>query len=128
MHCTTGTVGQILPMQASADDTPAPVRYRRRASVGEALLLVLTCALVFVALVAVRPGVASSDLPTRAIRVRASDTLWDIASENRTEGLSTAQTVEVLKTLNRLDHSRIAVGQSLLIPNTEEPVLTLANP
>ncbi|MDZ4063640.1 MAG: LysM peptidoglycan-binding domain-containing protein [Coriobacteriia bacterium] len=115
-------------MQASGADRPSRVRRRRRVSAGEVLLLVLTCALVFVALIAFRPGVASSELPTRAIRVRASDTLWDIASENRIEGLSTAQTVEVLRTLNRLDHAQIAVGQSLLIPNAEEPALALANP
>lgn len=129
MYSANNIFGQQAgPVQPTKARVRSRTGRRRRISIGEGVLIALTCALVCTALVAVRPGAASADMPTRAIRVRAADTLWDIASRNRVDDLSTAQTVEVLKKLNRLGHSEIAVGQTLLIPTAEEPEMALASP
>ncbi len=56
-----------------------------------------------------RRTVVRTQTTTRVYRVRSGDTLYTIATKNRT-------TVKALQTLNQLKHPRLTVGQTLRLP------------
>lgn len=126
MHAPSTTITQ--PRQSQVRRSASRSTRSRHVSIVEILLLVLTCSLVLAALFAVQPRHHTGDVPTRVIRVRTAETLWDIASTHPIEGLSTAQNVEVLRAINRLENSRLAAGQSLRVPLPQDAAVALANP
>jgi LysM repeat protein len=77
-------------------------------------LILLACALVVCAL-ASRSHAPEADDTTR-VRVVAGDTLWAIAEQNRPDGLSTAQTADLIAQLNGLTTSTLMPGRVLAIP------------
>lgn len=66
-------------------------------------------------------GSPATHVSSSAITVRSGDTIWSLAKQHPVEGLSTAQTVEVIRDLNGLDSSTIAAGSSLMVPADESP-------
>ena len=61
---------------------------------------------------------------TASIRVGPQTTLWQIAQEYPIEGLSTAETVQVLVGLNEMEDASLVVGQALLVPVAGDSIET----
>ena len=53
---------------------------------------------------------------TTSIRVEQGDTLWSLAERHQVDGMTTAQTVELLAQLNQIDDATIRVGDVLDVP------------
>lgn len=95
-------------------------------SVIEILLLVLLAtALSFAVYRAVSPR-AHAYSTTTTIRVQPSQTLWQIASENRAPGATTAETVELIKDLNEMTDSSLRVGQTVAVPAATSAMTAVA--
>ena len=62
------------------------------------------------------PGEVEIGDATTTIRVRPSQTLWEIAADCSPDGVSTAVTVEYIRDLNGLSDSSLAAGQVLQVP------------
>jgi len=84
------------------------------------VLLALAVALVLATLAAGNPTDTTSSLETRTVRVRTSQTLWDIAQTHPVPGNTTAQTVEVIRSLNNMSTSTLHVEQLLEVPVCED--------
>lgn len=61
-----------------------------------------------------------------AVSVGQAGTLWQIAAEHRIEGLSTDETVDVIREKNGLESSLLYAGQTLVVPDTSSGSLSLA--
>lgn len=85
-----------------------------RKSVEIAALMIIAVLLVMGALSAGSDTEVSVD--TARIHTEAGDTLWGIAQSHPVEGLTTAQTVELIVTLNGLDSPSVATGGVLAVP------------
>lgn len=58
-----------------------------------------------------------SDPPsTRPVRVRQGDSLWSLAQAHAVTGLGASETASLIRELNGLDGSGLAVGQVVLVP------------
>ena len=92
---------------------------RRQLTLVEWGVLVAIVAALAVATLAVSGNteVEASELGTVVVRVRATQTLWEIASANPIPGRSTAQTVEVIKAINELESSQLRADQLLEVPH-----------
>lgn len=104
-------------------DRCVKVQERPRAHRAKGMLIALLCivALGTVAVASLVCGQAAYDRalasPDRAeIVVAAGDTLWDIASEHGIDGLSTEDTVHVVRAWNDLDSATLRPGASLVVP------------
>jgi hypothetical protein len=75
--------------------------------------------LVVAAALPVASGRANGATDTRRVRVTASDTLWSIAAANPVAGLSTAESVAVMRRLNGLE-ARVSLqpGAVITVPCT----------
>jgi len=78
---------------------------------------------VAVLAVVVLTAVSALQAPTRpevsnwaSVRVPENGTLWDLAREHPVSGLSTAETVTLIRTRNDLPTGSLVVGQSLQVP------------
>lgn len=56
------------------------------------------------------------DVSTISVVVKPSDSLWSLARKYSLTGYSTAQTVEVIRTVNDMSGSMVMVGEVLLVP------------
>jgi len=82
-------------------------------------LLILAVGIVALFAAAVLPSILGDvDTPTRTqtVSVRTSQSLWNVARTYPQEGKSTAQTVEVIRRLNKLERSALTPGQLLQVP------------
>lgn len=84
------------------------------------VLLALAVALVLATLAAGGPSDTISSLETRTVRVRISQTLWDIAQTHPVPGNTTAQTVEMIRNLNNMNTSTLYAEQLLEVPVRED--------
>lgn len=84
-------------------------------------ILVIAACFALLALACVLPGLdrAPSAANTSSVRVQQGDTLWDIAEVYRCEGMSTAEAVSLIKSLNGIDGASISPGQRLTVPAPE---------
>jgi hypothetical protein len=84
----------------------------------EALLLcALACALVAgAALSGGTPAVPEHLAP---VRVESGDSLWSLAASHPVEGMSTAETVEMLAAVNNIGNSSLRVGSEVMVPVSE---------
>ncbi len=93
-------------------------RRRERATPVEVLLVALfAVAIIVVTAFCMRPAEFTAE-STCAISVGPQQTLWDVAQEHPIDGLSTAQTVDAIRSLNKMSDSSLAVGQILLVPSS----------
>jgi hypothetical protein len=81
----------------------------------------MALAVVVVAILATAVASAAESLPdevrTRAIRVEQGDSLWTLASANPVEGLSTAETAELIRQANEMQGSVVHAGQLIQVPD-----------
>jgi nucleoid-associated protein YgaU len=77
------------------------------------VVIVVTC-LFAAAWFSGRPALPPAH--TTSVRVEQGDTLWSLAKQHRAEGMTTAETVELLAQLNRIDGATIRVGDVIDVP------------
>lgn len=63
---------------------------------------------------------------TQIVKIDAGDSLWSIAAAHPVPGLSTAQTVELIKRSNQLSGSSVAEGTLLRVPSDRPSSVALA--
>jgi len=94
-----------------------PVRRGRARLILEVgALAVITALLVAGPLMARQAAV---DFETSSILTAQGDTLWTIARAHPVPGLTTAQSVEVIATLNDLETANIPAGVSVQVPDSD---------
>ncbi|MDI6900363.1 MAG: LysM peptidoglycan-binding domain-containing protein [Anaerosomatales bacterium] len=105
----------------------------RRASRGRTRLTVIETAILALAALAlvaaaVGPSLARADeLPGSAtIKVSSNESLWTIAAGNPVDGLTTAQTVHLIKEMNGLEDSAVMDGQLLTVPSDGDTSAAMA--
>jgi len=90
----------------------------------------VSVALVGLALVATLVWLAAeptpAEVPTRSLRVEAGDSLWSIAAAHRVEGLTTEQTVELIRNTNGMTGSMLQTGQLLRVPDPSSGAAAVA--
>lgn len=84
-----------------------------------ALLAALTVCLTYACIAAVTPAKPSAHVSTESIRVQPADTLWGIALEHPVDGLSTAETVQLIRSLNGFETSSLRVGDVVAVPRAQ---------
>ena len=89
-----------------------PRRSRISAETGLAILVIV--ALVIIAITSGARIPAPS--VTRTVSIASGQTLWALASVNPVDGLTTAQTVELIVQMNSLNGSEVTVGQRITLP------------
>jgi len=89
---------------------------RSRFSAVEVLILCLCLVAVVVVGVRMMSISAPTEVSTTQVRVRPTQTLWDLATAHPVPGLTTAQTVEHIKRINSLSTSQLAAGQTIQVP------------
>jgi LysM repeat protein len=83
-----------------------------------ALVIISTTVVALVLLVATAVYAFTGPVPTESVdyRVRAGDTLWDIAADHTEPGGDVRRGVAVIQEMNELDGSLIRAGQVLVVP------------
>lgn len=94
----------------------AKSRRKTGLTVVEMILLVLCLLAVVGAFLASAGPALPTGIESRAVRVETGQTLWDLAQTHRVDGLSTADTVELIRSMNALSDSRIAADTLVLVP------------
>jgi Tfp pilus assembly protein FimV len=79
-------------------------------------LVLLVVAVLALAALASRPTSVDPDRTT-TIRVRTGESLWSVARSHPVEGLSTAQTVQLIVELNRLEGQALIAGTDIRVPS-----------
>ena len=92
------------------------VRAAKRAHPVEWGMALFIIVLLVLALVYWMSAPATSLDASTTIRITHGDTLWDIAAQHRLPGLTTAETVAVIREANGMSSSSLAVGDTLAIP------------
>lgn len=89
------------------------------------VLLVIAAAIVVVLSLTVK-ATPPAPLTWSAVSVDHTGTLWEIAAEHPVEGLSTAETVDVIREENGLSSSTLHAGQTLVVPANAGSRLSVA--
>lgn len=76
-------------------------------------------AAILVALLGLLVDDVPSDTPVRPVMVEQGDTVWGLAQAYPVEGLTTADTAELIRRANGMASSVIHPGQRILVPDTE---------
>ncbi len=90
-----------------------------------ALFALLVAGIAFAVYRAVAPAPAIEF--STVVRVEADQTLWDIASQHRLPGTTTAQTVDAIRVANGMEGSALRVGQPLVVPEDPEALTAMAS-
>lgn len=88
-------------------------------------LLVVSAAIVIVFALAASPQ-QPRPVTWSSISVGHTGTLWEIAAEHGVEGLSTAETVDLIRKENGLSSSTLYSGQTLIVPAAGSEPLSVA--
>ncbi len=91
-----------------------------------ALLIAIAAALVIATLSAATSRDTLSCNNTSTVRVKPSQTLWEIAQSHPLEDRTTAETVEVIREINGLEDSTLYPDQILVVP-ASDPALAMAS-
>jgi len=124
------TTAAPLPNVARGD-RGARAACRPRHHTGSSARFALALLMVAASLVAVlghrspAPGVDVTRFET--IAVTEGGSLWQIATEYPVPGLGTPETVELIRTANRLDTAIVHVGQTIRVPVPTPPGTSLAS-
>lgn len=90
---------------------------RSASSAGPLEWFVLAIALITVVLAAAgSPEPTTPAVKTVSVRVQSGDSAWSLAEAHPIDGLSTAQTAQVIIGLNDGHTTTLAVGESVLVP------------
>lgn len=125
IQSTAGEFPQRQPMRhRRSPDTRPGYRvvpsHRAYAPVEWVGVLMLVAAL-FVTALAIAPEYRPDDITTRTVRVVQGESLWTLARANPVEGLSTAETAELLRQINGLEGAVVYAGQLLEVPGGAIP-------
>ena len=88
----------------------------RRLSIAEIVAMLVIVVLLMAGPVLSRT-VSPSDVPTTVVSVGQGDNLWTIAAAHPVNGLTTAQTADLIVRLNNLESVTIAAGRTLEVPS-----------
>jgi LysM repeat protein len=89
-----------------------------------AIVAIVGVALLVAALSPLLRGPLPEPPSFSSVTVDPRDTLWEIASEHPVEGLTTAETVAIIRRANGLASGVIQPGQVLNVPSqTRQPIL-----
>ncbi|MGB4592954.1 MAG: LysM peptidoglycan-binding domain-containing protein [Coriobacteriia bacterium] len=91
-------------------------RSSRLSGIEMAALALATITLMVCAAFSVRPSATPEVDSTITVKIAPSDTLWDLARAYPVDGLTTAQTVAVIRDLNDMSTSAIVAGETLEVP------------
>lgn len=90
----------------------------------------IALAAVAIAIIATAVAFAAESLPdevrTRPVRVEQGDSLWGLAGANPVEGLSTAETAELIRRVNGMRGSVVHAGELIQVPDSSAPQGSLA--
>ncbi len=100
-----------------ARDALADARRRSRLSLLEIVALVVIAGLLIVGALKAQPTGAPADLATQTLQVQTGQTLWAIAQAHPIDGLTTAQTAELISRSNNLSGGVLNAGQTLQVPS-----------
>lgn len=92
---------------------------------GTAVALVGTAMAVLVAGIALNPA-PPAPAAWASVSVGDSGTLWQLAQQHSVPGLSTAETVELIRLENGLASSIVYAGQTLRVPATSNAAAVVA--
>ena len=124
MHNTQGR--QTVPLEvidgglAAAPRSSASMRSGR-----QRVLLILSCLMVAVFIgcfsfiqASQAIGYASQveHAPRKTVTVHQGDTLWGIADAHRADGLTTEESMELIRTWNGLSQGVLTAGEELVVP------------
>jgi hypothetical protein len=128
MHAATVTAAVVH--STSTHDGIRSQRHRRRPESVLAPFWVFAIILALLIVAAALPtasGGARVTSATRSVRITASDTLWSVAAANPVAGLTTAESVAVIRDLNGLQTSvSLQPGTAITIPSDAEAAQDLA--
>jgi len=104
--------------------TVDPIAVRRMARIAFAILLVAAAIVVTVS----RAYAPDRPVPGgwSSITVAQGSSLWDVAAANPIAGLSTPETIAVIRDANGLSSSTLLAGQVLRVPASSAPRLSVA--
>lgn len=111
-------------MNASAHTATACIRHNthgrsagRLSAIEIAVVVLAAVTLVACALISTGRQGSVPSVESITVRVSESDTLWEIAQNHPVGGLSTAQTVALIRDLNHMSTSAIVAGETLRVPS-----------
>jgi hypothetical protein len=128
-------------MSTFATTSSAHLRGRRRAQAGhsvpagprtgglslvEALVLATLLVLVIAGTV-LSSHVAVSSQTTTTVHVEGGQTLWDLARAHPVEGMTTAQTAELIAQINDLGHGGLTAHSVVRVPRIRETESAVAS-
>jgi LysM repeat protein len=115
--------GSALQAPRRSNDASRSVPHRRHweslSGAFEALVLVAIVVLLVIGAVSTAVPKAVTPQATTSLRVRTGDTLWTVAASHPVDGLTTAQTVDLLAETNQLATRSLMPGQVISVPAQE---------
>jgi Tfp pilus assembly protein FimV len=93
--------------------------------------LAIIVALVVAVMLAAAISGARADrppTPTAAVKVGVGESLWSVAATHPVRGMTTQQTVDLIKRANGLSDSAVTAGTVLQIPSAEQRDVALMQP
>lgn len=87
-------------------------------------------AVLAISLVSASVTLATRSLPdeiqTRPVRIERGDSLWSVAAAYPVDGLSTAETADLIRRANGMQGSAVYAGQLIQVPDTTASQRSLA--
>lgn len=121
----SGTVSSIRGGLTRPDRRARSLRSRRRAFMETVALIVIAALLIagtYASRVHSKPAVSTTE-----VRAEAGDTLWSIARSHPVDGLTTADTVDMISRMNGLADPRVTPGARLSVPDAATTTLLVAS-
>lgn len=123
LDCSRSDAPAFSVIPGGRSDAPARVRAEHAAaplaSVRSLVLAVLLAVTAFSAVPSVMGRIsfesALANTATRTIEVSSGDSLWVLAELHPVEGMSTSDTVRLMKEWNSLDQGMLVPGQDLIV-------------
>lgn len=105
---------------------PAGERNPRRGLTALELVVIVALVIAVVAAALVSRSQTPTDLPTQRVKVGSGDSLWSLAESHPLEGLTTQQTMDLIKRANNMRSDRIAAGSLVIIPVARRSEVAIA--
>jgi len=102
------------PTATTPPNTHHERAHRNLTTVERCAVGLLAIALILAAAGALSPTV---EVPFSPVRIDEGQTLWRLAQDHPIEGLTTAQTVEVIEERNRLSTGSLQAGMTVQVPS-----------
>jgi len=90
------------------------------------LLVLLVLALAYAGYRAMAPRYGQVEA-TATVRVTSEQTLWELATQHKVPGATTAETIEIIKQVNGMTGSALRVGQTVQVPVSAADMTAMAS-